>query len=243
MAVPSGCPVTVQHRRVARARGGEGAGNCQRFEGQIIKRDLARAAVAPAHQNDLHGGCVPQASVAAWAPGKAEVARAQHQRLPGRGWAEVSALIPPDIGTARVGELELQVVDTTGATHLQPDRIIGWPVDRQSAARKGVARDIMKIIAQPQAVAGCARHRIDFGTDAVRGVGLPRLDRFEGIEWRNLRRAGQQQCRQHHANQPPENPARVRPRRRWGLPHIVRQIRPERRFSIIATIGPWSMPR
>jgi hypothetical protein len=45
------------------------------------------------------------------------------------------------------------------------------------------------------------------------------------------------------SNQPPVNPALSSPRRRSGSSRITRHTSPERWFSIIARIGPWSMPR
>src|SRR5262249_30245783 len=79
-----------------------------------------------------------------------------------------------------------------------------------------------------------AAHRPERQRRRSRRLAARRRDRRDR---RQARRAGHGT-----ASQPPVNPARTSARRRYALPRITFQISPLRWFSIIPTIGPWSMP-
>src|ERR1700722_14193578 len=104
---------------------------------------------------------------------------------------------------------------------------------------------------EPVHITVVLRHR-DFERPALIAEGIekrrgPALAGLEAFLFANFSRRAKSQCSVNAAhpvvsNQPPLKPARSSPRLKYGLRRMMRQMRPLRKFSIIVTVGPSSMP-
>src|ERR1700728_1632440 len=83
------------------------------------------------------------------------------------------------------------------------------------------------------------------GIEKRRGPALAGLDAFLSPTYsgRSKSQCGVNAAHPVVSNHPPRKPARSSPRLKYGLRRMMRQMRPLRKFSIIVTVSPSSMPR
>jgi hypothetical protein len=158
-------------------RRGDGIRGRERAECEFVDPHRPLPA-APGGDRELDGGDPADLSPTEWSPGELDLPLLDGEGLPPSGEHDVAAYMPPDVLTARVDELELEVIARRFAPDPEGEGVVLREFQVDGAAGHGIAPALETEIAAERASPG-SLVGAEGEIHPVRGMRRPGLDGFE----------------------------------------------------------------
>src|SRR5262245_5182245 len=109
------------------------------MQAELVKTHRAAATTAPGFNDQFERRTVCEGPIQRWSPGERNLTFLDLDLLPLAWERKVTVAGPPDVLTARVDELEFQIVHRRLATYVKRELVVGRKVDRQRPMYAGIA--------------------------------------------------------------------------------------------------------